>query len=166
MAWQDYREYIKALEETGDAVRVTDEVDWDLEMGAITRRGCEKNGPAPLFENIKGYPGCRAYGNPFATYRRFAVAFGLPPEASFEAICNTYEERSKRRIKPVIVDEQFAPCKDNKLLGDDADLHALPVPMVHDGDGGRYVGTWHIMAAKDLESDWINWGMYRAMMCR
>ncbi|GAI47512.1 unnamed protein product, partial [marine sediment metagenome] len=36
--------------------------------------------------------------------------------------------------------------------------------MLHEGDGGRYIGTWHITISKDLESDWVNWGMYRSML--
>ena len=39
----------------------------------------------------------------------------------------------------------------------------LPAPMVHDGDGGRYIGTWQFVVAKDLDTPSINWGMYRQM---
>ena len=31
------------------------------------------------------------------------------------------------------------PCKENKLLGKDVDLWRLPTPLIHDGDGGRYL---------------------------
>jgi len=46
--YKDNRSYIKALLETGDAVVVEQEVDWDLELGAIVRRTCEKKGPAAV----------------------------------------------------------------------------------------------------------------------
>jgi 4-hydroxy-3-polyprenylbenzoate decarboxylase len=36
--------------------------------------------------------------------------------------------------------------------------------MPHDGDGGRYLGTWHLTACKDPDSDWVNWGLYRHMI--
>jgi 4-hydroxy-3-polyprenylbenzoate decarboxylase len=36
--------------------------------------------------------------------------------------------------------------------------------MVHDGDGGRYICTWHFVVAKDLDTPTINWGMYRQML--
>src|SRR3990172_6943894 len=36
--------------------------------------------------------------------------------------------------------------------------------MVHDGDGGRYIGTWHAIVTRDLDSSWVNWGMYRQMI--
>ena len=43
------------LEKEGELRRITAEVDWDREIGAIARRVLEKKGPALLFENIKGY---------------------------------------------------------------------------------------------------------------
>ncbi len=53
MSFIDNREFIEKLKETGDVVFVDQEVDWDMEMGAIVRRVCEKNLPAPFFQNIK-----------------------------------------------------------------------------------------------------------------
>jgi 4-hydroxy-3-polyprenylbenzoate decarboxylase len=46
MSFKDYREFIAGLEKTGDVVRIKQEVDWDLEAGAIARRGCELGSPA------------------------------------------------------------------------------------------------------------------------
>ena len=40
---KDNRELIKKIEEIGELVRVKKEVDWDLEVGAITRRSSELN---------------------------------------------------------------------------------------------------------------------------
>jgi 4-hydroxy-3-polyprenylbenzoate decarboxylase len=73
-----------------------------------------------------------------------------------------YEVAMGRPMKPVIVSS--GPCQENVVKGDDVDLFSLPVPMVHEGDGGRYIGTWHINLAKDPDSDWVNWGMYRVML--
>jgi len=53
------REYIQILEDSGELRRVTAEMEWNLEIGAITRRLMDVKGPAPLFENIKDYPGRR-----------------------------------------------------------------------------------------------------------
>ena len=54
------------------------EVDWDMEMGAIVRLVCEKQGPSPYFKKIKDYEGFEAFGAPLATYRKLAVSLGLP----------------------------------------------------------------------------------------
>lgn len=159
---KDNRQFIEALEKTGDVVRVRQEVDWDLEAGAIVRRTNEKLGPAPLFEKLKDYPsGYRIFGSPLGTNRRLAIALGLKPDASIRELQDEYESRMEHPIKPEIVKE--APCKGNILKGEEADLFKFPVPMIHEGDGGRHIGTWHMIIARDPGSDWVNWGMYRMM---
>ncbi|MFN3535454.1 MAG: UbiD family decarboxylase domain-containing protein, partial [Desulfatiglandales bacterium] len=163
--YKDNREYIEALRKSGDVVDIYEEVHWDLELGAIVRRVCEKKGPAAFFHKITDYPNFRAFGAPIATYRRLAVALGLEPETPIPKIAEEYTRRTKGQpIKPKIIDKKDAPCKEVILLGEDADLFDLLAPMVHDGDGGRYIGTWHFVVAKDLDTDFVNWGMYRQMV--
>jgi phenylphosphate carboxylase alpha subunit len=163
--YKDNRAYIEALLKTGDAVVVNEEVDWDLEMGAIVRRMCERKSPAAYFKKIKEYPDFEAFGAPIATYRRLAICFGLPPEASIPEIQAEYLQRTRGApIAPRIIDKKDAPCKEIILTGDDANLLELPAPMVHDGDGGRYICTWHFVVAKDYDTDFVNWGMYRQML--
>jgi 4-hydroxy-3-polyprenylbenzoate decarboxylase len=164
--YKDNRAYIEALLKTGDAVVVNDEVDWDLEMGAIVRRVCEKKSPSPYFKKIKDYPGFEGFGAPIATYRRLAVSLGLDPESPIPAIAKEYLSRTAadKGEKPKILNAKDAPCKEVVWTGDDADLFRLPAPMVHEGDGGRYIGTWHFVVAKDLDTPAINWGMYRQMV--
>lgn len=161
MAFSSVRQFIGALEETGDLVRVKKEVDWDLEIGAIMRRTYETGGPAALFERVKDYPDFQVFGGPLGTYRRLAIAMGLDPASSFSTIMEEYECRLEHRIKPMVVRD--GPCKENIIQGDDVDIYRLPVPMLHDGDGGRYF-TCHFVAARDPDSDWTNWGLYRIMI--
>ncbi|MDI6726357.1 MAG: phenylphosphate carboxylase subunit alpha [Smithellaceae bacterium] len=163
--YKDNREYMEALRKTGDLVEVAEQVDWDLELGAIVRRMCEKKSPAAYFKSIKDYPGFEAFGAPIATYRRLAVSLGLPPETPIPELAAEYLKRiSGSPIKPVIVDRKDAPCKEVIWTGDEVDLFKLPAPMVHDGDGGRYLCTWHFVVARDFDSDFVNWGMYRQMV--
>ncbi|MEE8472850.1 MAG: UbiD family decarboxylase [Dehalococcoidia bacterium] len=163
MPFDDIRGFIDALDKSGDLVRVTREVDWDLEAAAVSRRVYETQGPALLFENIKDYPkGYRLFNGSIGTYRRVAIAMGLRPDASIGEIHAAYEEREQKPVKPVVV--QKAPCKDNIMLGDDVDLYKLPAPMIHEGDGGRYIGTWDIIVSQDPDTGWSNWGMYRFMI--
>ena len=165
MICDDNREYLDALAKYGDMVRIEQEVDWDLEAGAIVRRVCETGSPVPLFEKVKDYPGCRMSGALLSTYNRLAVALGLDFNTPIPEIGKEYIKRTESEpIPPRILDKKDAPCKENILMGDDADLFSLPIPMVHDGDGGRYVGTWHFVVAKDPETAVLNWGMYRLMV--
>ncbi len=163
MAFNDIRTYCEALEKTGDLVRVKQEVDWELEAAAITRRSNENLGPAVLFDKIKDYPeGYRLLGGIQATYRRVAISLGLPPETPIPDIYREYEAREQKPVKPAIV--PTGPCKENIVKGDDVDLFQFPVPLIHDGDGGRYFGTWDVIITEDPETGWTNWGMYRFMI--
>ena len=162
--FKDNREYIAALEAVGDLVRIRQEVDWDMEAGAIVRKVCEEKAPAPLMESIKDYPGHSYFGAPLATYPRLAMVLGMEPNSSIPEIAEEYLKRtSSPGIKPKIVDKSQAPCKENVLLGDDVDLFKLPAPMVHGGDGGRYLCTWHFVVSDDPDVG-VNWGMYRQMI--
>ncbi|MBI3016197.1 MAG: UbiD family decarboxylase [Candidatus Tectomicrobia bacterium] len=161
--FKDNRDFVGALQKTGDAVRVSREVDWDLEAAAVTGRSCEMKGPACLFERLKDYPeGGRILGAPVATYRRLAIAMGLGPDTPMREVFQEFERRLSRPVKPVAV--KAASCKENKLFGDDVDLYRFPIPTVHEGDGGRYIGTWHCVINQDPETGWTNWGMYRLMV--
>ncbi len=165
MSHNDNREYMAALEQYGELVRIKQEVDWDMEAGAIVRKVCEDKLPAVVMENIKDYPGHTYFGAPLASYRRLAISLGMEPDSSIPAIAAEYLQRTNRPpIKPVLIDKSQAPCKQNILLGEDADLSKLPAPMVHDGDAGRYLGTWHFVVTKDPENSDVNWGMYRQMV--
>lgn len=48
MPFKDLREFIAKLEREGEALRVEEEIDWDLEAGAMIRRSKEMGLPAPL----------------------------------------------------------------------------------------------------------------------
>jgi 4-hydroxy-3-polyprenylbenzoate decarboxylase len=163
MGFKDLREFIDVLDKEGELVRIKEEVDWDLEAAAISRRVYELEGPAIFFEKVKDYPlGFRIFGGSLGTFRRVAIAMGLPPDISVREIYAEFERREASPIKPLIV--ETGPCKENKLLGNEVDLYTLPAPYIHDGDGGRYIGTWDVVVSKDPETGWQNWGMYRFMI--
>jgi len=163
MPFKDLREYIAKLEQEGEAIQIETEVDWNLEAGAIARRAAEKGLPAPFFQKIKGYPpGYRLAGNLASSFRRMAIMMDMHPDAHPRELINEYIKRRNHQIKPVIVKD--GPCKENVFIGDKVDLFKFPVPMIHEGDGGRYIGTWHVIITKDVDSDWVNWGMYRIMV--
>jgi len=170
-AFRDLREFLDLLEAHGELQRVKEEVDWNLEIGAIVRRCYDLGAPAPFFEKVKDYPkGYRALGAPLgpssrkghSLYARTAMALGLGPDTPVKEIMDCYLQRKERPIKPVLV--KSGPCKENVLLGKDLDLLKFPVPLIHGGDGGRYIGTWHTVVTKDPDSSWVNWGMYRLMV--
>jgi len=142
---------------------IKDEVDWNLEAGAMVRRSNELGSPPLFFQKIKGYsPEYKMFGEMFNSHRRVAIAMGMKPEVSAKELIEEYRKRKQHSIKPKLVSN--GPCKENIHIADDVNLLEFPVPFVHQGDGGRYIGTSHVTICKDLNGDWVNWGTYRSMM--
>ena len=56
MAYKSLAQCVSDLEKHGHLIRIKEEVDPHLEMAAIHLRVYEKQGPALLFENVKGSP--------------------------------------------------------------------------------------------------------------
>jgi 4-hydroxy-3-polyprenylbenzoate decarboxylase len=163
MAFKDLREYLADLEKYNELVRIKEEIDWDCEAGAFFRRGHEREAQAILLENVRDYPEKRLMGGILSTLRRFAIAMQLDPDIPTQEMFKEFDRRRQNPIKPVLIDS--APAyEENLLVGDQVDLSVLPSPMVHDGDGGRYNGTWHMLVTKDPDTNWTNWGMYRQMI--
>ena len=105
MAYDDLRDWIKALEKHGELKRIHEEVSPELEITEITdrvskigARGKKENrdkrpetndastslgekyapgGPALLFENVTGHPGHKVLINQFGSERRMALALGV-----------------------------------------------------------------------------------------
>ena len=53
---------------------------------------------------------------------------------------------------------------ENVERGDQIDLLKFPVPRWHEGDGGRYLGTAHLVITRDPETGVENVGCYRVML--
>lgn len=170
MAYKDLRSYLAVLEQEKELVKVSSEVDWNQEIGAITRRVCELRKAAPLFENIKDYPDQRLVGvmmgpGVSTLHSRFALALGLNKNIPPLELIEIVREKLKLRNSPKRVSPSEAPCKEVILKGKDANVLSLPIPWIHDPkiEGGRYIGTWDIVITKDPDTGWVNWGTYRCM---
>ncbi|MCB9187419.1 MAG: UbiD family decarboxylase [Flavobacteriales bacterium] len=74
MGYRSLEHCIIDLEKNGHLVRVTEQVDPNLEMAAIHLRVFENNGPALLFENVKGSK-YRAVSNLFGSVERSRFIF-------------------------------------------------------------------------------------------
>ena len=75
MKYSDLREFIAFLEQRGELVRISQEVDPNLEMTEISDRTLRAKGPALLFENPKGYD-THVLCNLFGTQERVAMGMG------------------------------------------------------------------------------------------
>ncbi len=165
MALKDLREWINALEDKRELKRVKAEVDWDEEIGAITREISSHNGPALLFERIKDYRDSlcrRLFTNGTGTKERVCRLLGLSEETSYRDIVRTLKERFSNPVKPTKV--QHGPVKENVISGDKIDLYQFPVPKWNPFDGGRYIMTSASVVTMDPETHLINVGTYRGMI--
>src|ERR1041384_133096 len=85
MPYDDLRQWIAALDRTGELKKIKTEVDPILEITEITDRvskGAAKRygrpgGPALLFENVKGANGVPVLINQFGSERRMQMALGV-----------------------------------------------------------------------------------------
>src|SRR5262245_63292690 len=70
-----------------------------------------------------------------------------------------------KRSAPIPMEEvKTGEVSENVQDGDRVNLFAFPAPLLHVKDGGRYIGTGHLVITKDPDSDWINVGTYRIML--
>ena len=75
MTYSDLRDFISFLEKRGELVRISQEVDPNLEMTEISDRTLRAKGPALLFENPVGHR-MPVLCNLFGTPERVAMGMG------------------------------------------------------------------------------------------
>src|SRR4030042_3808428 len=155
----DLRDYIKKVEEVGELKRIKAEVDWDLEISHIAKLVEEKNGPALLFENIKGYKSPVLTGA-FGKTQRLAIILGKNPNLSMVQLTKEWVNVA---VKEVIraKEKKDGPIFENILDDDKVDNFTFPSPQFYELDGGRYFGTAVFMVLQDPETGDINLGTYR-----
>jgi len=167
----DLRAYIEHLRGLGEIQDVAAPVALDLELGAIVRRCYETSSPAPLFTAFSDHPaGFRILGAPAGLSRqpgrplvRVAASLDMPADSTGHDIVSALAASlDLPAIDPVIVDT--APCFENVAIGDAVDLTRLPVPLLHCGDGGRYLNTWGCIVARAPDGSWTNWSIARMML--
>jgi 4-hydroxy-3-polyprenylbenzoate decarboxylase len=173
MAYQDLREFIRALERRGELARVKASVSPLLEITQITDRVCKANGPALLFENVEGSR-LPVLMNAFGSPQRMALALGVD---SVETIAKEIEQLLKPEVPAGLMDKlklvpllwrlmnippktvSAGPCQE-VVRERDASLDELPVLKCWPQDGSRFI-TLPMVFTKDPESGARNCGMYR-----
>lgn len=178
MAWQDLREFLDRLEQTGELHRIGVEVDPVLEMAEITDRVSKSpgGGRALIFERVKGsrFP---AATNVFGSERRVCAALcvdELPQltrrmtELLQKANAASGEDAGAAlaaspefaRFRPVAVAQ--GACQE--VVVEAPDLSAYPIPKSWPGDGrpardGRFI-TLPLVFTRDPDTGAANCGMY------
>ncbi len=167
VAYRDLREWIEGVEAMGE-LKTLRNVHWDREMGAMVEMSYRKLGSktaALVFDDIPGYPaGFRCIYGMMCSPRRFAYTIGGIDVSSVRGTMD-YLKRYRERMRNVAyippVEVQSSPLLENVLEGKAVDVFKLPVPIHHELDGGRYIGTACAVITRDPDSGWINAGTYR-----
>ncbi len=144
MTYNSLGDFIAELEDDGNLLRVSAEVDPYLEVAAITDRICKSpgGGPAVFFENVKGRS-MPIVVNLQGSHRRMCQVLGVEsfddvaaritgliqpevPEGWLETLKLVPQIAQLTRLPPKIV--KTGLCQQVVKMGRDVDLRDLPIP--------------------------------------
>ncbi len=164
MKYRDLREFLAALEGSGELRRVVAPVSTRLEMTALSDLVLRAAGPALLFEAPAGYK-IPVLTNLFGTTDRVARAMGAagteelrqvgrllaslkepePPKGVRDAGRLIQMAKALWDMKPARVTS--APCQESVFDGPDVDLASLPVQTCWPEDAGPLI-TWGLVITR------------------
>ena len=166
---QDLRQWLDAVADIDELVKVSEPVSRDQEMSAIGYLLAKQNpSPTVMFEKTVGFEddgiGARLLWNLAGpSLKRIAITLGESPDMNTTDLIKKVKGKLMQRIPPREVSQPEAPVFENTLLGDDIDLDKFPIPMHWPLDGGRYPGTADCVITRDPDSGYLNVGTYRMM---
>ncbi|PKQ38075.1 MAG: phenolic acid decarboxylase [Actinobacteria bacterium HGW-Actinobacteria-1] len=145
--YKDLREFLQTLEEEGQLVRVKEEVNPEPDIGAAGRAASSMpNGPAVLFENIKGYKGS-VVTNVHGSWQNHALMMGMPKDTPTK---EQFEELNARwdkfPVPPNVVSREEAPCKENVITEDINLFEVLPLYRINEQDGGFFISKASVIS--------------------
>jgi 4-hydroxy-3-polyprenylbenzoate decarboxylase len=178
--YTDLRDFIAALEQRGELVRIQVEVDPKLEMTEIADRTLRAGGPALLFENPKGY-NTPVLANLFGTELRVALGMGAqnltalreigeilaylrqpdPPKGMRDLWDKAPLLKQVLHMAPRVV--RNPPCQYHAKQGADVDLGQLPIQTCWPGDAAPLI-TWPLVITRGPNKERLNLGIYRMQL--
>ena len=180
MKYTDLRDFINALEQRGELVRISTEVDPHLEMTEIADRTLRGGGPALLFENPKGHS-VPVLANLFGTEKRVVLGMGgedldalreigellaylrqpEPPRGMRDLLDKAPVLKKVLHMAPKVV--RNPPCQYHALEGDEIDLHKLPIQTCWPEDAAPLI-TWPLVITRGPGKERQNLGIYRMQL--
>ena len=177
MKYRDLRDFIEQLEQCGELKRIQHEVDPVLEVTEICDRTLKAEGPALLFENVKG-SSLPLLGNLFGTARRVAMGMGEenvealrevgkllaflkepdPPRGMKDAWDKMAVFKQALNMAPKNV--RNAPCQEVTIEKDSVDLAQFPIQTCWPGDVAPLI-TWGLVISRGPNKERQNLGIYR-----
>ncbi|UQZ49027.1 phenolic acid decarboxylase BsdC [Bacillus sp. PK3-037] len=151
MAYQDFREFLAALEKEGQLLTVNEEVKPEPDLGAAARAASNlgDKSPALLFNNIYGYNNAQIAMNVIGSWPNHAMMLGLPKDTPVKEQFFEFAKRYEQFPMPV-KREETAPFHENEITEDINLFDILPLFRINQGDGGYYLDKACVIS-RDLE---------------
>ena len=177
MKYDDLRDFIAQLEKQGELKRITAPVSTHLEMTEICDRVLRAEGPALLFETVKGH-NMPVLANLFGTPRRVAMGMGADSIEALREIGKLLsylkEPEPPKGLRdawekwPVLIqvlnmspkEVRSAPCQDIVWEGAQVDLAKIPIQHCWPGDIAPLI-TWGLVVTRGPHKTRQNLGIYR-----
>ncbi|AIU77272.1 MULTISPECIES: phenolic acid decarboxylase BsdC [Bacillus] len=151
MAYQDFREFLAALEKEGQLLTVNEEVKPEPDLGAAARAASNLGDktPALLFNNIYGHHDAQVALNVIGSWPNHAMMLGMPKDTTVKE--QFFEFAKRYDAFPVPVKrEETAPFHENEITEDINLFDILPLFRINQGDGGYYLDKACVIS-RDLE---------------
>lgn len=151
MAYQDFREFLAALEKEGQLLTLNEEVKPEPDLGAAARAASNlgDKSPALLFNNIYGYHNARIAMNVIGSWPNHAMMLGMPKDTPVKEQFFEFAKRYDQFPMPV-KREETAPFHENEITEDINLFDILPLFRINQGDGGYYLDKACVIS-RDLE---------------
>jgi 4-hydroxy-3-polyprenylbenzoate decarboxylase len=181
LAYDDLRDWIKALDRAGELRRIRTEGDPILEITEITDRVSKSRdrnggigGKALLFENLKGFSGQKLLINQFGSARRMQLALEVDALdqisdriRAFMDVKSPQGFLDKVKMLPMLAEMgkffpktvPTGPCKE-VIKRDNLSLLDFPILQCWPKDAGRFI-TLPCVITRDPKTGKRNVGMYR-----
>ncbi len=166
------RDFITELEKHGELKRVKTNVDPNLEIAEIMRRGMYANGPAIFFEDVKGYD-MPVLGNAFGSMRRLEIGLEM---TDFTEIGARIADMTRMDIPTGLLGKikklpelskmtaSFPKIQSSgpvtEVVSTNASFDDLPILTSWPNDAGRFI-TLGLVATVHPETKVRNLGVYR-----
>jgi 4-hydroxy-3-polyprenylbenzoate decarboxylase len=173
MAYNDLREFVRALETKGELKRIPFEVDPHLEITEFADRAVKQNGPALLFEKPKG-SSVPVLINAFASMRRMEIALEVGSVDEVAKRISEYLEMrmpegiiGKLKMLPMLAEMgaffpktvKDGPCKE-VIRKSGFSLKEFPILHCWPEDGGPFITLPNVFS-NNPDTGKRNCGMYR-----
>src|SRR6266446_1463858 len=167
MTFDSLRDFLAALDDNGQLLRITNEVAPEPDLGAAGRAVNElgENAPALLFENILGFEDARVALNVHGSWPNNALMLGLDKDTPVKA--QFFEFVRRYRTFPGAVERRNAAPWQECVIDRPEDINLfelLPVFRLNRNDGGCCIDKGVVISREPDRPDDVNRqnvGIYR-----